>query len=407
MDVVGGPGTVLTEDDARSFVTSVLGSAPLDGKSLCVIVPDSTRSFPLPMLMSALHSAVAGRVSRLTVLVALGTHPAMTPEQLSAHVGPLPGATVVNHEWWDPEALVPLGELSAAQVSAATDGRMNEPVVIRINRHVVEHDVALVAGPVFPHEVVGFSGGNKYFFPGVAGSEIIDLSHWLGALITNVNIIGAGYTPVRALIDQAARLIPAERLCLAAVVKSGSKDLHFLSFGTPEETWEAASAVSAETHVRWLDRPYRRVLSLVSERYDEIWTASKGMYKVEPIVADGGEVVLYAPHVREISLTHGHVLEKVGYHCMDYFTKQWDQFEDYPHGVLAHSTHLRGTGTFSAAEGERCRIQVTLATGIDEQKTRSVALGYLDPATIDPVEWAKDPDTLVIPNAGEILHRLR
>jgi nickel-dependent lactate racemase len=407
MDVVGGPGTVLTEDEARSFVTSALKSVPLDGRSLCVVVPDSTRSCPLPLLVGAVQDAVRGRVSRLTILIALGTHPAMTEEQLAEHLGPTPDATVVNHEWWMPEALVPLGELSASQVSAATEGRMHEPVVIRINRHVVEHDVAMVLGPVFPHEVVGFSGGNKYFFPGVAGSEIIDLSHWLGALITNVNIIGAGYTPVRALIDQAARLIPTERLCLAAVVKSGSKDLHLLAFGSPEETWEAASAVSAETHVKWLDRPYNRVLSLVSERYDEIWTASKGMYKVEPIVADGGEVVLYAPHVREISRTHGHVLEKVGYHCMDYFTKQWDQFKDYPQGVLAHSTHLRGTGTFTAEEGERCRIKVTLATGIDEQKTRSVALDYLDPATIDPAEWSRDPDTLVIPNAGEILHRLR
>lgn len=407
MDVIGGPGTLLTEDEARSFVTSALRSAPLDGRSLCVVVPDSTRSCPLPLLVGAVQDAVRGRVSKLTILVALGTHPAMTDEQLAVHLGPTPDAVVVNHEWWVPEALVPLGSLSASQVAEATDGRMNEPVVVRINRHVVEHDVALVVGPVFPHEVVGFSGGNKYFFPGVAGSEIIDLSHWLGALITNVNIIGAGYTPVRALIDRAAAMIPSERLCLAAVVKSGSKDLHALAFGSPEETWEAMSAVSAETHVKWLDRPYRRVLSLVSERYDEIWTASKGMYKVEPIVADGGEVVLYAPHVREISLTHGHVLEKVGYHCMAYFTEQWDQFKDYPHGVLAHSTHLRGTGTFSVEEGERCRIDVTLATGIDEQKTRSVSLGYLDPTTIDIDEWSRDPDTLVIPNAGEVLHRLR
>src|ERR671914_624367 len=256
MDVVGGPGTVLTEDEARSFVTSALRSVPLEGRSLCVVVPDSTRSCPLPLLVGAVQDAVLGRVSRLTILIALGTHPAMTEEQLAEHLGPTPEATVVNHEWWVPEALVPLGELSASQVSAATEGRMHEPVVIRINRHVVEHDVVMVLGPVFPHEVVGFSGGNKYFFPGVAGSEIIDFSHWLGALITSADIIGTrGITPVRALIDQAASMIPSRRLALCLVVRSGTGDLHAASFGAPEAAWAACADVSAQTHVRYLDAP--------------------------------------------------------------------------------------------------------------------------------------------------------
>ncbi|HEY6737233.1 MAG TPA: lactate racemase domain-containing protein [Actinopolymorphaceae bacterium] len=406
--LIGGPGSIVAPDDARSFVTAALASVPLDGRSLCVVVPDSTRSCPLPLLLSAVRDAVIDRVSRLTVLVALGTHPPMSEPDLAAHIGPLPGATIVNHEWWDPDALVPVGELTAAQVEAASDGLMSEPVVVRVNRHVVEHDTVLVVGPVFPHEVVGFSGGNKYFFPGVAGPEIIDLSHWVGALITSSAIIGTpGVTPVRALIDQAAALLPSQRWCLACVVPSGTTDLHAVSFGTPEAAWAAAAEVSAEAHVRYLERPVQRVLSCVSTRYDEIWTAAKGMYKVEPIVADGGEVVLYAPHVREFSRTHGEAIARIGYHCRDYFLGQWERFADVPRGVVAHSTHLRGNGTFDPVEGERCRISVTLATGIGEAQTRAHGLGYLDPATIDPQEWAQDPGTLVVPDAGEVLFRLR
>lgn len=406
MSLIGGPQGVITADEARAFVRSALRDADLDGRSLCVVVPDSTRSCPLPLLAKAVHDSVRGRVSRLTVLVALGTHPPMSDEQLAAHLGPLPDAVVRNHEWWEPDALVSVGALTEAEVAETTAGRLREPVEVRINRHVTEHDVVLVVGPVFPHEVVGFSGGNKYFFPGVAGPEIIDLSHWLGALLTNVEVIGAGYTPVRALIDRAAGLIPSERLCLAAVVRSGTKDLHALAFGTPEQAWAEASEISARTHVRYLDRPYRRVLSLVSERYDELWTASKGMYKLEPVVADGGELVLYAPHVREISRTHGDVLAKVGYHCMAYFAARPERFKAFPRTVLAHSTHLRGGGTYDAVTGERGRITVTLATGIDAETTRAVGLEYHDPALIDPEEWAKDPDTLVVPNAGEVLYRL-
>lgn len=415
-NVVGGAESTLTPEQAHDFVRERLASEPLDGRSVCVVVPDSTRSCPLPDLLRAVHSALHGRVSRLTVLVALGTHPGMSEDALAAHLGyrvgcleeTYPGTTVANHEWWVPDQLVTVGEIGADEIAAASGGLLSEPVVVRLNRHVVEHDVALVLGPVFPHEVVGFSGGNKYFFPGVAGPEIIDQTHWLGALITSAEIIGTpGGTPVRDVIDRAAALIPARRLNLSLVVESGSKRLHAIAFGTPEDAWAAAAQVSAETHVRYLDRPVRRVLSLVSHRYDEIWTAAKGMYKVEPVVADGGEVVLYAPHVAEVSRTHGEAIARIGYHCRDYFTGQLDEFAGVPRGVLAHSTHLRGAGTWSAAEGERCRIAVTLATGIDRASTEALGLGYLDPATVDPDEWDTDPDTLVVPDAGEILFRLR
>jgi nickel-dependent lactate racemase len=151
----------------------------------------------------------------------------------------------------------------------------------------------------------------------------------------------------------------------------------------------------------------RRVLSIVPPMYDEIWTAAKGFYKVEPVVADGGEVVLYAPHVVEISSTHPEIYE-VGYHCRDYFLGRWDRFRHIPWGVLAHSTHLRGAGTYDVATGEeRLRVAVTLATGIPENVCRAVNLGYLDPTRVDPAEFAAEPDTLVVPRAGETLFRLR
>ena len=169
---------------------------------------------------------------------------------------------------------------------------------MRLNRAVVEHDVALVVGPVFPHEVVGFSGGNKYFFPGVAGQEIIDLSHWLGALITSAEIIGTrGITPVRALIDEAASLIPGDSSRSASSSSRGPGPCTRRRSASPRAAWAAAADVSAETHVRYLDAPVRRVLSVVPAMYDDIWTGAKGFYKVEPVVADGGQVILYAPHI--------------------------------------------------------------------------------------------------------------
>jgi nickel-dependent lactate racemase len=412
---IGGPLDVLTDDQVATFIQERLDSTDLDGRSVCVLVPDGTRECPLPLLLGAVHRALHGRVSRLTVLVALGTHGRMNEDQLARHLGydsqglagRYPSTTVTNHEWWSPATFADVGTITADRIAELSDGMLRQTARILINRAVVEHDVALILGPVFPHEVVGFSGGNKYLFPGVSGRELIDLSHWLGALITSAEIIGArGVTPVRALIDEAASMVPAERLALCVVTASGSPGLHSIAFGDPQAAWSAAADVSAETHVRYLDAPVRRVLSLVPARYDDMWTGAKGFYKVEPVVADDGQVVLYAPHIREISSTHPQI-EQIGYHCRDYFVKQWDRFKDQHWGDLAHSTHLRGAGTYDDIDGERSRVTVTLATGLPERVVRAVNLDYLNPDEVDASEWAADPHTLVVPNAGEDLYRLR
>ncbi|MGI5229205.1 lactate racemase domain-containing protein [Actinoallomurus sp. CA-142502] len=415
--VLGSPREVLDAADVERFVRSSLEDDEYTGKRVCVLVPDATRSCPLPMLLDGVHAALHGRVAELTFMVALGTHPAMSEEELAALFGHppglaaerYPGVTIRNHEWWDPGMLTSVGVISGAELAELSGGRLSDPVEVRLNRAVVESDITLVVGPVFPHEVVGFSGGNKYLFPGVAGQEVIDVSHWLGALITSAEIIGTrGTTPVRALIDRAAAKVPSELRCFSLVVESGTSNLHAITYGDTRDAWAAAADITAQVDVKYLDAPVKRVLSLVSRRYDEIWTAAKGMYKVEPVVADGGQVVLYAPHVTEVSRTHGEAIRAVGYHCRDYFVKQWDRYEDRPWGVLAHSTHLRGGGTYDPATGEeRCRIEVTLATGIDARTTRDLALSYLDPAEIDVEEWSRDPETLVVPDAGEILYRLR
>ncbi len=413
---LGGPDGVLAPDAVDAFIREQLAAHDLDGRSVCILVPDATRSCPLPLLLRAVHGALHGRVTAMTAVVALGTHPPMSDDALARHLGhapgereaTYPGLAVRNHEWWEPGTFADLGVIPARRIAELSEGRLDQEVRVRLNRAVVEHDVAIVVGPVLPHEVVGISGGNKYFFPGVAGQEIIDISHWLGALITSAEIIGTtAVTPVRALIDEASSLIPAERLAICVVGEAGGTALHAVSFGDPIASWATAAEVCAATHVTHLDAPVGRVLSLVPAMYGDIWTGAKGFYKVEPVVADGGEVILHAPHITEFSVTHREIAE-IGYHCRDYFTAQWDRFRHLHWGVLAHSTHLRGAGTYDAATGvEELRVRVTLATGIPEKACRAANLGYLDPATVDVAAFEADPGTLVVPRAGEVLFRLR
>ncbi|HSN11315.1 MAG TPA: lactate racemase domain-containing protein [Propionibacteriaceae bacterium] len=416
LEVIGGAHQHLSDAELAEFVDRNLAPLPLDGKDVVLVVPDGTRSMPLPLVMGIVHKALIGRVAKLTAVIALGTHSYMEPREIERMFGAgpgglealYPGLEIVNHEWARPSQIVTVGRLSAEQISELSQGAMSEAIDVQINRHIVESDYAIVIGPVFPHEVAGISGGNKYFIPGCATHDIIDLSHWVGALIGVEKMIGVtGITPVRAIINAGSELIPTERLALCLVVESGSGLLEAAAFGTSEDAWAATAEIAAESHIVYTDTPFQRMLAMMPTRYDDIWTAAKGCYKAQPAMADGGEVVIYAPHVTEVSEVH-HEIYDIGYHCIEYFTSQWEKFQDVPKGVLAHSTHVRGAGTYDpVSRVETNRIRVTLATGIPREVCEKVNLGYLDPASIDVEAWKAEPGTVVVENAGEVLFRLR
>ncbi len=402
------PGVPIPEPDLRAFLEEALDGVARAGEHLLVVVPDDTRTLPMTTIFAQLRHLLAPRVARLTVLVALGTHPPMTPAQLDAHLGPgwdRPGVAVRQHEWRNPEALALLGVIPASVIDELSGGRLAEPVPVRIHRLALDADRILIVNPVFPHEVVGFSGGHKYFFPGIAGAEILDVSHWLGALITNPKVNGHRDTPVRSLIEKAADLVSTPRSGLSLVMRG--HDLVGAFAGEVREAWAAAADLSARTNIVWTDRAYDRILSVAPLMYRELWTAGKCMYKLEPVLADGGELVIYAPHIDAISPTHEDWILRVGYHTRDYFLAQAARFQDVPRAILAHSTHVKGIGRYEAGI-ERPRAQVVLATGIPEPVCRRINLGYLDPRTIDPDAFAdrEDAGVLLVPNAGETLYRL-
>jgi nickel-dependent lactate racemase len=404
----------LSETEIKNTVQEAITSLSVDGKRVLVIIPDGTRTMPMPLMFSLFDQFLGTRTSRLDFLIALGTHPPMTDQQLSRLVGRsvMNGQVgqyhIFNHKWNEPEQFRFIGTIPEHEIDEITGGLLNQDVPVELNRIIFDYDQLIICGPVFPHEVVGFSGGNKYFFPGIAGPEIINFTHWLGALMTNYKIIGSGYTPVRAVIDKAAAFIDRPVACFCLVVTHAG--VAGIYFGSAQEAWQAASALSAKKHIVYVEKPFKRVLSIMPEMYDDLWTAAKGMYKMEPAVDDGGEIVIYAPHITEVSYTHGKQIDQVGYHCRDYFVKQWEKFRDFPGSVLAHSTHVKGMGQYDPKTGiEKPRIQVTLATGIPASRCRTINLGYLDPGTINLKEWEnrEEEGILIVPRAGEMLYKVK
>lgn len=412
----GSPDTVLGEAEVRDICARALSNLPLSGKRVLLIVPDHTRTAPVGLLFRAVYDAIGEQTTACDVMVALGTHPPLSEEAvcrrleitLEERQTRYGRVRFLNHAWNNPEELAPVGVIDRETVARLTEGRFSMEVPVEVNRRVLEYDHLVLIGPVFPHEVAGFSGGNKYLFPGVSGPQVLNFFHWLGAVASNPKIIGHKRTVVRAVIDYAASLVPVARTAVCMVVRPGDAKLSGLWVGETNAAWEQASDLSARVHVVYKEKPFHTVLSCAPPMYDDIWVAGKCMYKLEPVVADGGELIIYAPHVSEVSHTHHAVLSRVGYHTRDYFLAQWEKFQSEPWGVLAHSTHVKGIGAYENGV-ERPRVTVTLATAIPETVCRTINLGYRDPASINPADFAnrEKEGVLLVPKAGEMLYRLQ
>jgi nickel-dependent lactate racemase len=386
-------------------------------QKVIVLIPDHTRTLPLPMLFRLLANALSD-AERLDFMVALGTHPPLSEAQLNdlvgitgeerrtqyAHIG------LFNHEWDSPSALKQVGVLPKDRIREIAGKQwhpsLDEDVPVNINARIFDYDHLIILGPTFPHEVVGFSGGAKYLFPGIGGQEMINATHWLGALGGVMKTIGQRDTPPRAMIHAAAEMVDVPITLVALVVKG--EGLAGMFIGDYLTAWEAAADLSAQVHIQWCHTPYQRVLSQAPAMYDELWTAAKAMYKLESVVVDGGELIIFAPHLETVSHVHGKYIYEVGYHTIPYFLKQWESFKHIPLGVLAHSTHVKGMGSYEDGV-ETPRIQVTLSSRISAEDCARLNLAYRDPAGIDPAGWQnrEDEGILYVPKAGEILYKVK
>jgi lactate racemase len=387
------------------------------GEKVLVLIPDHTRTVPLAELFRKVVEILID-AAQLDFMVALGTHPALPEESLHKLVGISTQERagiyrkigLDNHAWDDPNALVTLGKLEKDEIKLIAGDSWHpslpEEVPIRINKAALEYDHILILGPTFPHEVVGFSGGAKYLYPGISGPEMINATHWLGALAEVVGTIGIKNTPVRAMIHAAAQRLKTP-VTLAALVVEGN-NLAGLFIGDLYETWGAAADFSSQRHIQWCKKPYKKVLSCAPAMYDELWTAGKAMYKLEPAVAVGGEVIIYAPHLEVVSHVHGKYIAEIGYHILPYFLEDWERYRHIPLGVLAHSTHVRGSGRMENGV-EKANVRVTLASKIPPEECTRLNLGYLDPASLDLREWQnrEEEGILYVPKAGEILYRVK
>jgi nickel-dependent lactate racemase len=411
----GSANTALFDDEIRTIVESGTPPELYENKRVLVLTPDTTRTCPLPLMISLLQDTIGTMAQQLDFMVALGTHQPLSEERILELYGisaesrktTFAKTTFYNHRWDLEDTFRTVGYLTEEETGELSGGRLQEKVPVDINKTIFDYDLVLILGPVFPHEVVGYSGGAKYLFPGISGGKFLHFFHWLGAVVTCPGTIGIKHTPVREVINRAMKLIDVPVHCISMVVKS-SEELYGIYAGDYLSSWEAAADLSEKIHVVFKDKAFHTVLGVCPEMYSELWTGGKVMYKLEQAVAPGGKLIIYAPHITEVSRTWGKYMDKIGYHTVGYFLSQPDSFTDIPRGVLAHSTHVRGIGTMEDGF-EKPRIEVILASSLSEEECRKINLGYMDYRTLnlDDYRNKEAEGVLFVEKAGEILHRIK
>ena len=384
------------------------------GERVLAIIPDKTRDDNTHELFPIASDFLTKRgVASFDALVAQGTHPPMSAAQKLSKIGNTDfRGSLFDHHWDDPDELIKLGELSGEMVRELTGGLIDQAVPVSINKLLAPgiYDTVLVFGATVPHEVAGFAGGAKYFFPGVAGPELTHTTHWLGALAGIENIIGQVETPTRRLIEAAADLIPARIISLNTVVSRIDGDLviYALFTGDIKEAFRRAATVSRQVHIRYTGRKYKRVIALLDPHYDELWVGGKASYKLGAIIEEGGELIIYAPHLTKLSETHGELIEKYGYAPLESVRDMLGVSQELRENlcIAAHLAHVAYAGRLDQHGKIVPRYQITMATGLDEETCRRVNLGYLDYRTLDYEAMRSDPDTLVVADAGRDLYQV-
>jgi len=383
------------------------------GERVLAIIPDKTRDDNTHELFPIASDFLTKRgVASFDALVAQGTHPPMSAAQKLSKIGNADfRGSLFDHRWDEPDELITLGELSGEMVRELTGGLIDQAAPVSINKLLAPgiYDTVLVFGATVPHEVAGFAGGAKYFFPGVAGPELTHTTHWLGALAGIENIIGQVETPTRRLIEAAADLIPARIISLNTVVSRIDGDLvtYALFTGDIKEAFRRAAAVSRKVHIRYTGRKYKRVIALLDPHYDELWVGGKASYKLGAIIEEGGELIIYAPHLTKLSETHGELIEKYGYAPLESVRDMLGVSPELRENlcIAAHLAHVAYAGRLDQYGKVVPRYQITMATGLDEATCRRVNLGYLDYRTLDYEAMRADPDTLVVADAGRDLYQ--
>ncbi|MCL4784485.1 MAG: hypothetical protein KJZ70_15730 [Bryobacterales bacterium] len=372
---IGSPTLDLSADDLRAGLFEALDKLGKRNKVLA-LPPDITR-----------YHSRAGELTRYAwqyygdaltdVMPALGTHVAMSKAEAETMFGDMPQSLIRVHNWRD--GIVTLGEVPAEFIHEQSEGKLHFPWPAQVGRLVAEggHDLILSPGQVVPHEVIGMANYNKNLLVGTGGKEGINKSHYLGAVYGMERIMGRADNPVRRVLNYAAKHFAAHlpvvyAHTVVAMNDEGRLVTRGLFIGDDEECFLRASELSLKVNFRMMDREIRKAVVLLDPKeFRSTWLGNKAIYRTRMAMADGGELLVLAPGVKEFGedKTIDHLIRKYGYVGTPEVLRLTEENEDLSANLSAAAHLIHGS-----SEG---RFRITYAPGhLSKEEVEGVNFGY-------------------------------
>lgn len=377
----GSTETALSADDLKNGLFEAFEKIGTK-QNVLAIPPDYTR---LP--------SRAGELTEFTweyfgeqltdVLPALGTHTPMTIKQIRQMFGKMPTELIREHDWRND--VVTLGTVPAEFVNKVSEGAVNYSWPAQVNKILVEgnYDLILSIGQVVPHEVVGMANYNKNIFVGTGGAEGIHKSHYIGAAYGMERMMGRADTPVRKIFNYASENfsnhLPIVYVqTVVGLNKEGKLQTYGLFIGDDFEVFDKAAKLSLKVNFEMVEKPIKKaVVWLDPTEFKSTWLGNKSIYRTRMALADGAELIVLAPALKEFGEDPqiDTLIRKYGYFGTPHTLKLVQENEDLQHnlGAAAHLIH-------GSSEG---RFNITYCPGkgkenITQQEIESVGFTYGD-----------------------------
>lgn len=369
--------THVHREDLRKILTRWVLGLGYQPKSTLLIPPDFTRCHSWAGPITTILYKLLSSIGRVDIMPALGTHETMSDEERLRMFGPgIPAECFISHDWR--RDIRSLGEIPGTVIHELSDGKLDYSVQIEINRRVMDGDYDLIVsiGQVVPHEVAGMANGNKNILIGCGGKDMIDKSHFLGAVCGIEQTLGRTDTPVRRLFDIAKQgflhNLPLHYIQTVTSVIPDERVLPGLFIGEGREPFAAAAQMSQQVNLTLLEQPVQKVLVyLEPDHFRSTWLGNKAIYRTRMAIADGGELVIIAPGIRHFGEDPeiDRLIRTYGYHGTPRILELLNEKAELRANLSAAAHLIHGS-----TEG---RFRVTYASGgISREEIEAVGFGF-------------------------------
>ncbi|MFP4365728.1 MAG: lactate racemase domain-containing protein [Bacteroidales bacterium] len=347
-------------------------------KKVLALPPDFTRFHSRAgEITSYLHQYYGNALT--DILPALGTHSPMTEKEIDMMFPGVPQSLFRVHRWRSD--IVTLGEVPAEFVSKVSENRVDYPWPAQVNKLLVDggHDLIISPGQVVPHEVVGMANYNKNVFVGTGGSEGINKSHYLGAAYGMERMMGRAETPVRKVLNYASDNFANHLPIIYVLTVLGTGDdgklkLRGLFIGDDQECYNKAAELSLKVNFTMLEKPLQKVLVYLDPgEFKSTWLGNKSIYRTRMAIADGGELIVLAPGLKQFGEDPeiDHLIRKYGYLTTPEILRLVDENEDLRNNLSAAAHLIHGSS--------ENRFKVTYCPGhLSREEILSVNYSYGD-----------------------------